>query len=230
MKKRSPVTILCIVLSSVLAVSSATLFIVWLFSDRKTYNPIYSADQVFDTTGKKTDDGWKSFLIKTENKIDTSLIEDGLNDMGFLITEEYYFTEVVTNVKEKKLFSFLKIGEASYSVRYDGVVYCGVDFSGITVSVSGAILTVYVPKAKIQSVDIDFNSFQCLSSKDGLWTHMDVSDYNDSLMEMKQTAKDNAVGRGVIERAETNAAILIRQFAEGLINDPGVSVRVITEG
>ena len=48
-------------------------------------------------------------LISEKQTIDVEIIQDGLRNMSFLVTEEYYFTEVLSN---KKTVSFLfPIGE-----------------------------------------------------------------------------------------------------------------------
>ena len=39
--------------------------------------------------------------------IDVETIEDGLENMGILVTQEYYFTQVETYTKEKKILNFI---------------------------------------------------------------------------------------------------------------------------
>ena len=40
---------------------------------------------------------------KVKITVNTEIIEEGLDDMGFLVTQEYYFTQVETYTKEKKV-------------------------------------------------------------------------------------------------------------------------------
>ena len=51
-------------------------------------------------TGTKKQGG----LIETKQVIDVEIIRDGLRNMSFLVPEEYYFTEVISN---KKIVSFV---------------------------------------------------------------------------------------------------------------------------
>lgn len=168
----------------------------------------------------------KERFVEVEKKISASVVEDGLRDMGFLVTQEYYFTEVVTNEKEESVLWGLLSSTASYSVKYDGSVFAGVDFSRIQVSKIGDRITVTAPVATVQSVDIDFNSFELLSNKDGLWTHMNPKDYNDSLKALKLTAENKAGDRGILEKAEANAEKIIRQFVAGIAGDPETEIRI----
>ena len=65
--------------------------------------------------------------------VNVETIQDGLKNMGTLITQEYYFTQVETYTKEKNLLGFIpSSSEIAYS--YDGTVTAGVDFEKITVS------------------------------------------------------------------------------------------------
>ena len=73
-------------------------------------------------------------LVETEKTITAETIRDGLNEMGFLLTEEYYFTEVVSFSSIKKLLGIeWKFTESSFLASYDGVVEAGIDCTKITV-------------------------------------------------------------------------------------------------
>ena len=74
-------------------------------------------------------------LVEVEKNISGEVIQDGLREMGFLVTEEYYFTEVISFSSVKKLFKTITLGitESSYLASYDGVISAGVDFEKISV-------------------------------------------------------------------------------------------------
>ena len=62
--------------------------------------------------------------------VSVETIEDGLANMGFLVTQEYYFTQVERYTKEKEIiFGITSSSEFLYS--YDGQVFAGVDFEKI---------------------------------------------------------------------------------------------------
>ena len=66
----------------------------------------------------------KVALEKKENvkvTVNVETIKDGLNDMGTLITQEYYFTQVEQYTKEKKVLSVFN-SSSGFTYSYDGTV------------------------------------------------------------------------------------------------------------
>ena len=166
--------------------------------------------------------------IVVEKEVAAETIQEGLNDIGQLITEEYYFTEVVRYSSIKKLFNIeLGITASSFLASYDGVVTAGLDFTGIRIQkdeVDKAIL-VTLPKAQILSVDIDPDSFELYSEKEGLGNPISMEDYNASLTELENSAREKAVKLGVLDRADENARRVIQNFIAGLVDPSAYSVR-----
>ena len=160
-------------------------------------------------------------LVEVEKEITVEEIRFGLNDMGVLLTEEYCFTDVVSYSSVKKLFNLeLGITESSYLASYDGVVTAGVDFTAIQVARDEAQrrITVTVPGAQILSVDIDPQSFRLHSEKTGLGNPVSAADFNASLVELEQTARQKALDRGILGKADENARRIIRTFVAGLVD------------
>lgn len=162
-------------------------------------------------------------IVEVEKEITAEMIEDGLNDMGVLLTEEYYFTEVVSFSSIKKFLSTeikLPFTETAYLAGYSGVVNAGIDFSAVTVEKDEGTkrISVHIPKAEIQNIDIDPDSFELYSEKVGLGNPLSVEDFNNSLIELESTAAEKAVGRGLLDRADENAKTLIENFVRGLVD------------
>lgn len=160
-------------------------------------------------------------LVEVEKEITAEMIEDGLNDMGVLLTEEYYFTEVVSFSSIKKFLSTdikLPFTETAYLAGYSGVVNAGIDFSAVTVEKNEETkrITVHIPKAEIRNIDIDPESFELFSEKVGLGNPLSAEDFNNSLIELENTAAEKAVSRGLLERADENAKTLIENFIRSL--------------
>lgn len=171
-------------------------------------------------------------IVTVEKEITADVIQDGLNDVGVLVTEEYYFTEVVGFSSIKKLFKKLELGitESSYLASYDGVVTAGIDFTKITVSKDSELhmVEVRLPKAEILNVDIDPESFELYSEKTGLGNPISAEDFNSSLVELENTASEKAIERGILDRADQNAKTVVKNFIAGLINTSEYTVRIIT--
>ena len=102
--------------------------------------------------------------------VNTKTIQDGLANMGVLITQEYYFTQVETYSKDKKIM-FVFPSSSGFTYSYDGAVMAGVDFAGIQIETNNETktITVKMPASEIQAVTIDKDTFKVYSEKDSLW-------------------------------------------------------------
>lgn len=171
-------------------------------------------------------------IVTVEKEISSQILRDGVREVGVLETEEYYFTEVVSFSSIKKLWKIdLGITESSYLASYDGVVRAGVDLSGAEVVKDDDLrrITVTLPAAEIQGVDIDPESFQLYSEKAGLGNHISAEDFNNSLVELETTAREKAVARGLLERADGNARVLIRNLIGALVDLNAYSLEFVTQ-
>ena len=173
-------------------------------------------------------------LVEVEKTISADVIQDGLNDMGVLLTEEYYFTEVVSFSSVKKFLKteiVLKFTETSFLVSYDGVITAGIDFGGIAVEKdeNSKKITIALPKSEIQSVSLDLDSFQVHSEKTGLGNPPSAADFNNSLIELENSATEKALDRGILDRADTNARSLILGFVAGLVDLSEYSLEFVTK-
>ena len=143
----------------------------------------------------------------------TAVIKDGLSNMGVLITQEYYFTQVETYSKEKNIFIVIPT-RSGFTYSYDGNVVAGVDFGGISVKTDEdrKVITVDLPPSEIQSVNIDRDTFKIYSEKESLWNPLKLEDYNISLVDFEESAKAKALENGILERSDAQAQKLVREF------------------
>ena len=158
-------------------------------------------------------------IVTVEKEIDSAILTDGVRELGLLVTDEYYFTEVVGYSSVKKLWKFeLPLTESSYLVSYDGVVRAGVDLAAASVEKDDErrLITVTLPPAAVTDVDIDPESFLLYSEKAGLGNPISAADFNNSLVELETTAREKALERGVLTRADENARALVRNVIGAL--------------
>ena len=155
-----------------------------------------------------------------------------LQDVGSLVTEEYYFTEVVSFSSVKKLFKTIALGitESSYLASYDGIISAGLDFEKISVEKDdeNKVITIRLPKSEVKYMEIDTDSFVLYSEKEGLGNKITLNDYNDSLIELEKNAKNKAVDRGLLKRADENAKLVISNFVKSLVDTSDYTVRYVT--
>jgi len=149
----------------------------------------------------------------------TDTIQDGLANMGVLITQEYYFTQVEKYTKEKTFLKFIT-SSSEFMYSYDGAVMAGIDFEKIEIKTDEdrKIITVDMPDSEIQAVTIDKNTFKIYSEKDSLWNPLKLEDYNISLVEFEDAAKEKAIASGILGRSDEQARNLVREFISSLPN------------
>ena len=166
-------------------------------------------------------------LIRYEEHLDASVVEDGLRDMGLLVTEEYYFTEVLNYSSIKKYWNIpLSITESSYLASYDGVVQAGIDFGRIKVrrDEDRGVLWVTLPPAQVTAVDLNPESFTLYAQRNGLGNPITAEDFNQALLALEEQARVKAEERGLLQRADENARAIICRFAESLMEHEQLTV------
>lgn len=151
--------------------------------------------------------------------VSTDTIQDGLANMGVLVTQEYYFTQVEKYTKEKTFLKFIT-SSSEFMYSYDGAVMAGIDFEKIEIKTDEdrKIITVDMPDSEIQAVTIDKDTFKIYSEKDSLWNPLKLEDYNISLVEFEDAAKEKAIASGILGRSDEQARNLVREFISSLPN------------
>ena len=166
-------------------------------------------------------------IVETEKVITASTIQDGLRDIGKLVTEEYYFTEVISFSSIKQFAKKdIKITESSFLASYDGVIHAGIDFTEIGIEKDDELkkITAYLPQAEIQTVDVDPESLIVYSEKTGFGNKITLEDYNNALIELEKNVKNKALEKGILERADESAETIIRSFIGSLVDTSEYSV------
>ena len=174
-------------------------------------------------------------IVEVERTVTVSMLREGLSDVGRLITQEYFFTEVISystmlnldlDLKFFQINEPLPITESSFLASFDGVVTAGVDFTRIEVEKDeeSRTVTVKLPQAEIFHVDIDPESFQLYDEKKGLGTQIGVEDYNNAFIQLENTAADKAKTRGILEKAEENARTVVDNFIHSILDQDDYTV------
>ena len=225
MPERKKITLL---LAAILAVLTCIVTVAVIGMRAKETAPPSGAPSSAVQSGSKG----KRFL-DVEREIIVSTLEEGMRDMGLLVTQEYCFTDAVTQSKIRTLFSIpLGFTETTYIATYDGVVTAGIDFTGISfeLDTAGKKVTVHMPKAGILSVDIDPESFVLYSERSGFGNPLSASDFNGSLVELEARAKERAAERGMVEKADENAKRIVSNYIAGFLDPDVYEIVWVTEG
>ena len=213
----------------VAVVLAAVAVVLWGGSlGRQTESPAVPAP----VPAAETEKPQRPSIIEVEKSVSVETIVDGLRDVGKLVTAEYYFTEVVDYSNVKSLWNImLPWTNSSFLIGYDGVLTAGVDLSAATVEkeeASGSVI-IHLPHAEILSTEIDYDSFVKYSEKEGLGNPITIENYNDSLRSLTDDAEEKAVAKGILNRAEQNADMIIRQIVAGLVDLDEYTLEIIWE-
>lgn len=222
MNKKQKKLITYIAINSVLVIA-IIVFVVKIISGKGKESDVMSQiDAPMQTEKLYADEEVKEVVT-----INTKVIEDGLREMGTLITQEYYFTQVEEYTNTEKFWIF--DSTASFTYSYDGVVAAGIDCSQITVVKDDEkkVITITIPKAEITSVTIDNDSFKKYEEKNGLWNKVTTDKFNDSMAAFKETAKNNAVAKGLLENADKSAEQMIVSFAKSVSTDAEYKIETV---
>lgn len=170
-------------------------------------------------------------VVEVQAEITAEEIRAGLQDMGKLTTAEYWFTGIAsTTVEPKSLLGIeLSFTGSSYHASYDGCVTAGIDFGKIAVyrQEGTHLIEVTLPPAEILSAHIDLATFHLLLEESSIFSHVTPEEFNTSQVELETRARQQAVERGLLERADETARQLVEQFIHGLMG-PGYTVRFET--
>lgn len=218
-KKNWPYLVLCAV--------AVIVMIVLLISEfaGKTKETTVSSAPFTSSAERRVVTIEKETYVEVEKEITSEMIAEGLNDMGVMITAEYEFTQVENYTKTKTYLNFINT-QSSFIYSYDGVVSAGIDFTKVKVvkNDDAKTVTVTLPKSTIQYTDIDYDSFQMYSEKEGMWNPISIQDYNDSMVEFEKNAKEKAKKKGLLEKADENAKNIVSNFVNTILDDPEYKV------
>lgn len=217
-KKTNAGTIVMIVIAALLVVAIVALVIQYFVekSNALISNRI--------TTKVKPDTITEIEYGNSKVKIDIDVIEDGIRELGLFVTGEYYFTMLEQYEKTEKWLFITSTGSCAFS--YDGVVQAGFDFGEVEVKADDKEkeIVVTLPHSKVTAVDIDFDSFKLISEKDGWFSKITVTDTNQALVELEAKAKNEALNKGLLDDADSNAKKIIKNFVKGVVADDDYTI------
>lgn len=173
----------------------------------------YAKNKYSNINASATED--HGLIVDTSTQLTGETIRDGLCDIGELATEEYYFTRVETYDSSKNISGFkVPFTTSRFVYSYDGVVKAGIDFTAIEVEKDDLkkTITVTLPASEILDCSIDPETFELYDEKNSVFNPVSITDYNDSFEEMAEAAREDALAKGVLERADNNAQMLIKNL------------------
>jgi len=138
-----------------------------------------------------------------------------MEDIGELVTQVAYFTEVMDDAKAREVFGLtVPFTQSVYIYSYDGVIKAGVDFTKLkyTVNSNKKVICFVEPEAYITDVDLDENSLVVYHEQKNIFTPLKLEDMQEARQKMEADAMEKAVANGLLIEATENAKALIEAF------------------
>ncbi len=181
--------------------------------------------EVYSKQMTPIENGENGGIIQEETLVNGETITSGIREMGELNTAEYYFsrTESVENSKELDLSKFgidfktkIPLTTNSFTYSYDGQIKAGIDFSKVEVEVDHETrtITVKLPETAITSSEIDPDSYKLYSVTNNILNPISPDDFALSLSDLIHQEEERAIEKGLLQKAQKNAEVLIRNFVK----------------
>lgn len=156
------------------------------------------------------------YLKKSHFYTDTKTTKLGFEDIGELATQSSTCTCVKVEKKDRKVLGVTIPGTQSQKIySYDTEVKAGADFSEVKLEVSKTEpykIYVSIPKMKILSTVVDYDSLKVYVEEESIFAPFRLEEHNEAMKQLEETAKEDAVANGLLEKAYDNAKTLLTAF------------------
>lgn len=171
-------------------------------------------------------------VVEKVVEISGETIESNMVNIGKLCTAEYNYTHVERSDSSREIKGFkIPFTSASFIYSYDGSIMAGIDFTEIQIEKNDEekVITVTLPDAEIISSSVDQNSFKLYDEKNNIFNPISVADVADSFADLKNSEEEKAVSEGLLDKARTNAIVLVENFMRGSYHIEGYDIEVLFE-
>ncbi len=154
------------------------------------------------------------FSKEQEDKVDFS----GITKICELSTLRCYYHDTAELRKDPEAlfkFGWFKYGYKKLFMEYTGIIEVGIDVDQVEVNQpdKNNVVYVYVPDARITSVDADEDSMSDPISDTGVFTKITSEDQNEAFQQAQSGMKEKAsADTTILNRAKNNAKKLIEEY------------------
>ncbi len=138
----------------------------------------------------------------------------GLDETGELVTQICHTVVLEDSRESKTFFDLFEIpfSESRQIFSYDFDVEASINFSNVVlekVSDKDKEIIIKLPHAKIYKVTLLPNSFKSYLDKDSIFSTIDLTEHNDALIKMQDSAKAQCLTNELLYNADQNAQTLL---------------------
>ena len=159
--------------------------------------------------------GGSLFGIKRIFDSQEKVLKIGIKNVGELVTQSCH-TVVLEDSRES--LSFFELFEIPFTesrqiFSYDFDVDASIDFTKVEIeeiNIKNKEILVKMPHAKIYKILIVPDTFKSYLDTDGLFSRIDLTEHNEALKKMEETAKEQCLESNLLDSADENARNLLQ--------------------
>lgn len=145
-----------------------------------------------------------------------TILDFGFNDVGELVTQEWYGRILEDSSDDRKIFKKISIPFTTSRLIFslDVEVLAGIDFRKIDYKISKdhSKITVILPKAKIYKYYQVPKTFKTYLDEESIFTNISSGKRHELEDVIVEKGKKKALDSGLLEKADNNAKILVEQM------------------
>lgn len=144
--------------------------------------------------------------------ISSNVVEQRMQDIGELATQEAYVTIVNKDASKAKLFGIdVPLTDSKYIFSYDVTIKAGLNFADVSLTVDEKhkIVTVSLPEVTILGTSLDLDSLEVYDESSNIFNPLRISQMNTNQQLMEEQGKEKALSMGILEAAQSNAEVLM---------------------
>lgn len=137
----------------------------------------------------------------------------GFENIGELATQAAYSTQISIIDDSREFYGVtIPFTQSKYMYSCDVVIKAGFDFGDIEWAENDSVIEVKLPEIKILSSELDLDSFKIYHEDESLFNKITMTETNESMKKLQQTAEEDAIANGLLENARDNAEIILKSF------------------
>lgn len=166
----------------------------------------------------------KAFFSKAEPTISTTDIQEEIVEVSDLATAQLNYRGLVHYEEGNIKF----IDKKGFTMVYDAEVKAGVDLSQAAIDVSGKTITITLPAATMQSIEIDPNSLEFYDQQYALFNWQNREDTAQALEMAQENAQEKVDETELLKQADDTAKTLVENLLKPFtIDGLGYTVNVV---
>ena len=158
--------------------------------------------------------------MKNQPHVDAKGLMERLEEASELTVAKNYYTGIVRFAEG----SIPLINKNGFTMKYEAEIDAGFNLEEVTIDVTDDAVTVTVPPAEIQSINIDPDSLEFYDNKVSLIKTDRKEATKKALQEAKKDAEANASRKGLLEEADKRAEVIFKGILEGGVGDREIIV------